>query len=403
LQLLPKFTLIHRSERIELTLLLFLHGMALASWFVPMGMVLEAANLRWLIPFAFAASAIAALLSPLFFGAMADRSVPPIRVLRWLSFGSAFFAFAVGWGILERYPGWLIWIGIQLQSLLSIPTNSLTGSIVLSRLSHSHSQFGSVRAWGTIGWMVGCWLVSLLHLDQQPVVFLGSAGLWVVLGLFTLMLPVENGLPEAQKPLTLRERFGLDALALLIHPGHRVVFLTVAMISVPFAAFYPYTPAHLSDLGLQRISAWMSLGQVVEVGVLFAIGAILSRFGFKRVIAIGLICGILRYALYAFDTPWGVLTGIALHGFAYTFIFISAQLYLAERIKVQWRTRAQALLSMMTGGIGNLVGYLLTGGWLAVCEADGVTSWTVYWLGLTSIVALVMVYFVRSDLSSNRM
>jgi MFS family permease len=147
----------------------------------------------------------------------------------------------------------------------------------------------------------------------------------------------------------------------------------------------------------------MSLGQVVEVGVLFAIGAILSRFGFKRVIAIGLICGILRYALYAVDTPWGVLTGIALHGFAYTFTYISAQLYLAERVKVQWRTRAQALLSMMTGGFGNLVGYLLTGGWLAVCETEGVTSWTVYWLGLTSIVALVMVYFVRSDLSSNRM
>ena len=402
MQLLPKLTLIYRSERIELTLLLFLHGMSLASWFVPMGMVLEAASLRWLIPFAFAASAIAALLSPLFFGAMADRSVPPIRVLRWLAFGSAFFALAVGLGILNGYPGWLIWICIQLQSLLSIPTNSLTGSIVLSRLSHSHSQFGSIRAWGTIGWMVGCWLVSLLHLDKQPVVFLWSAGLWVVLGLFTLMLPVGDALPDAQKPLTLRERFGLDALALLIHPGHRVVFLTVAMISVPFAAFYPYTPAHLSDLGLQRISAWMSLGQVLEVGVLFAIGAILSRFGFKRVIAMGLICGILRYALYAVDTSWGVLTGIALHGFAYTFTYISAQLYLAERIKVQWRTRAQALLSMMTGGVGNLTGYLLTGGWLAICEYEGVTSWTTFWLGLCSLVVLVTIYFARSEIERNK-
>lgn len=74
------------TEGIELTALLFLHGMALASWFVPMGAVLESAQLRWLIPFAFAASATAALLSPLFFGAMADRSVPPIRVLRWLQY-----------------------------------------------------------------------------------------------------------------------------------------------------------------------------------------------------------------------------------------------------------------------------------------------------------------------------
>jgi MFS family permease len=391
-----------RTERIELTALLFLHGMSLGSWFVPMGAVLEAARLRWLIPFAFAASAIAALLSPLFFGAMADRSVPPIRVLRWLSFGSALFALGVGWGIREGWSPWLIWIGIQLQSLLSIPTASLTSSIVLSRLSHSHSQFGSIRAWGTIGWMAGCWLVSALYLDDQPVVFLWSAGLWITLGLFTLMLPAGDALPDAQKPVTLRERFGLDALALLIHPGHRVVFLTAAMVAVPFAAFYPYTPAHLSDLGLKRVSAWMSLGQVLEVGVLFAIGAILSRYGFRRVMALGLFCGVLRYVLYALDTPLGVLTGIALHGFAYTFIYISAQLYLAERIKVQWRTRAQALLSMMTGGIGNLTGYLLTGGWLAVCEYEGVPSWTPFWLGLCSLVVLVMIYFARSNIERNK-
>lgn len=396
--LLPKFALIHRAERIELTLLLFLHGMALASWFVPMGMVLETAGLQWLIPMAFAASAIAALLSPLFFGAMADRSVPPIRVLRWLSFASSFFACAVGWGILQGYPGWMIWIAIQLQSLLSVPTTSLTSSIVLSRLSHSHSQFGSIRAWGTIGWMAGCWLVSLLQLDNHPTVFLGSAGLWVILGFFTLLLPVGATLLAAQQPMTLRERFGLDALALLVHPGHRVVFLTATMVAVPFAAFYPYTPAHLSDLGLKRTSAWMSLGQVLEVVVLFAIGAILIRYGFRLVILLGLFFGILRYSLYAFDAPIAVLAGIALHGFAYTFIYISAQLYLAARIEISWRTRGQALLSTMTGGIGNLVGYLLTGGWLAVCQNDGAPSWTVYWLGLCGLVVLVTVYFVRNDL-----
>lgn len=388
--------LIKRSERLELTILLFLHGMSLAVWFVPMGTVLEGARLRWLIPLAFASSAIAALLSPLFFGALADRSVPPIRVLRWLSVGSAFFALAVGWGIREGSPPWLIWIGIQMQSLLSVPTNSLTGSIVLSRLSQSHSQFGSIRAWGTIGWMAGCWLVSWLLLDKQPGAFVLSAGLWVVLALFTLRIPVGTTLPVATSPLTLRERFGLDALTLLIHPSHRVIFLTAAFVAIPFAAFYPSTPAHLSDLGLERTSAWMSLGQVFEVGVLFAIGTMLTRWGFKRVIALGLSCGIFRYLLYACDTPWAVLSGVAMHGFAYTFTYISTQLYLAERIAVQWRTRAQALLSMMTGGIGNLVGYLLTGSWLTACEYDGKPAWTAYWLGLCLGVSLVMIYFLRN-------
>jgi hypothetical protein len=57
---------------------------------------------------------------------------------------------------------------------------------------------------------------------------------------------------------------------------------------------------------------------------------------------------------------------------------------------------------MMTGGVGNLTGYLLTGGWLAICEYEGVTSWTTFWLGLCSLVVLVTIYFARSEIERNK-
>ena len=85
------------AERIELMGLLFLHGMALAAWFVPMGTVLQASGLGEWTPYAFGASAIAALMSPLFFGAMADRSFPPVQVLRWVSIGSGCFSWLVAY------------------------------------------------------------------------------------------------------------------------------------------------------------------------------------------------------------------------------------------------------------------------------------------------------------------
>ncbi len=67
----------------------FLHGTALGAWFVPLGSVLDQAGMHSIKPYAFAASAIAAIMSPLFFGAMADRSVPPLKVLRWVSLAAA--------------------------------------------------------------------------------------------------------------------------------------------------------------------------------------------------------------------------------------------------------------------------------------------------------------------------
>jgi len=381
------------AERIELMGLLFLHGMALAAWFVPMGTVLQASGLGEWTPYAFGASAIAALMSPLFFGAMADRSFPPVQVLRWVSIGAGCFSWLVAYGLGQGWSGWVILALVQMQSLLSVPTNSLTNSIVFSRLVHSHRQFGSIRAMGTAGWMAGCWLVSGMHLDASARTFQLSACLWMVVSCYTLLIP--QGVVEgAVRGMTLRQRFGLDALSLLRDRNHRAIFLTMALVAVPFAAFYPYTPAHMKSLGMERTSAWMSLGQVIEVAVMFAVGGLMVQWKLKPVIMVGLMCGLARYLLYAMDASNPLLAGVMLHGLAYTFVYISTQIYLAQRVDAAWRTRAQALLSLMVGGVGNLIGYLVTGSWLYWCRGQaGEVDWRSFWLGLAVLVTVVIVYF----------
>jgi hypothetical protein len=58
-------------------------------WFVPLTNVLDAHGLQAIKPFAFASSAVAAFISPLFFGAMADRHASPVAVMRWLAVGTS--------------------------------------------------------------------------------------------------------------------------------------------------------------------------------------------------------------------------------------------------------------------------------------------------------------------------
>ena len=60
-----------RAEYAELVALFFIHGAALGMWFVPLSAVLDAHGLRSIKPFAFATSALAAIISPLIFGAIA--------------------------------------------------------------------------------------------------------------------------------------------------------------------------------------------------------------------------------------------------------------------------------------------------------------------------------------------
>lgn len=386
--------------KLELMGLLFLHCMAMAAWFVPMASILDEEGLQSIKPVAFAASALATILSPLFFGAMADRKVPPLIVLRWVTLLTAGLASCVAIAIRSQFPPLAILALLQVQAIFAAPTSSLAGSIVFARLGTEQGRFGAIRSLGTIGWMAGCWTTSLLALDKTPNAFFLSAVLWCGLFAFTWMVPATkaknhlNG--ERPSRISLRERFGLDAISLLKDRNHRVVYVTSALIAIPFAAFYPYTPRQLTDLGFEWISAWMSLGQVSEVLVLLIMASVLHRFGFKRVVCAGISLGVLRYALFAIHEPAAVLFGIALHGTVFTFTYISAQIYLAERIDSGWQVRAQALLSLMSGGVGNLIGYLAVGAWLHECNAPTGTNWQAYWGALGLFLLAILAYFAIS-------
>src|SRR2546429_7166511 len=76
-------------EYAELAALFFIHGAALGTWFVPLSTVLDAHGLHTIKPYAFATSALAAFVSPLIFGAMADRHASPVKVLRGLAVATA--------------------------------------------------------------------------------------------------------------------------------------------------------------------------------------------------------------------------------------------------------------------------------------------------------------------------
>src|SRR5947207_6172289 len=176
--------------------------------------------------------------------------------------------------------------------------------------------------------------------------------------------------------MKLRERLGWDAVVLLRHHDHRVVFLTAALFCIPLAAFYPFTPPHMQRLGLEHTTAWMSLGQITEMMAMFLLADLITRWRLKWVFGAGLAVCVLRFALCSLNLlPW-LLAGVTLHGLSFTLFFITAQIYLNERLDSAWRARAQALMSLMTSGVGNLLGYLGTGVWFEVCRARGVMRWT---------------------------
>lgn len=363
---------------------------------VPLGRVFAAHGLSALRPYAFATSAVATFISPLIFGAMADRHASPVRVLRWLAAASAVAMAATSWSIGHGWPPALVLALTQAYAICAAPSGSIATTIVFSRLQDSQRQFGPIRAAATFGWMCGCWLISATGVDASARSGYAGAAVWALLAGFTGLLPSVDPPPPSGRA-TFRQRMGWDALVLLKDHDHRVVFLTAALFSIPLAAFYPFTPQHLKQLGFERTSAWMSLGQITEIVAMFALGGLFAKWRLKWIFAGGLAVGVLRYALCAANQNVWLLLGVTLHGLAFTLFYITAQIYLNERVDPAWRARAQALMSLMSGGVGNLLGYLGTGFWLDACtSAAGSPRWALFWGGLAAAVALVLAWFLAT-------
>src|ERR1700749_4227420 len=106
-------------------------------WLVPLTSVLQANGYGILRPYAYAATGLAAFISPLVFGAMADRHVSPVKVLRGLASATAVSMAVVSIAIQLAWNPWLILGIIQIYCLCAAPLLSMSSTIILSRIADS--------------------------------------------------------------------------------------------------------------------------------------------------------------------------------------------------------------------------------------------------------------------------
>jgi len=362
-------------------------------WMVAFSNVLSAHGLERIIPYAFSCSAIAAFISPLIAGSLADQHFSAERLLRWFACAAAvslaltFVAIGKGWG-----AAWVL-IFLQIQALCSSPTWGLASTIVLTNLNDPAREFGPVRVWATIGWMLAGWVTSYaLQADASVRSGLAASVVWLGVAAITFYLP-KTAPPVKTAGRTWSAVLGLEALQLLRHREHGPVLIAAALVSVPLAAFYPFAALHLRDLGEHRVAAVMSLGQVSEIITMYAISPLLARVRLKWLLLAGIAFGVVRYALFTANSLPTMFAGIALHGVCYTLFFIPAQIYLDRRVERHLHARAQALLTLMVAGLGTLAGSLGCGWLRQACTDAAGTSWGVFWALLCGAMVVVFGYF----------
>lgn len=385
--------------RLRLSLMMFLQYFVWGAWWVPFGSYLAHAGLDAWIGTMFSAQGWAAILSPLFVGVIADRYFAAEKVVGVLHLvgGAALLALSLA----GAEPGLVF--ALTLGTLLAyMPTLALSNAIAFNAMSDTEREFPAVRVLGTIGWIVAGLVVGWLGAEQTALPLRMAAVASALYGLYAFTLPTT---PPAAKAsvVGIGALLGLDA----VRQGDRSFWTLIAcslLLMIPLSFYYAYANPFLVAVGVNAAAGVQTIGQVSEVGFLLLLPLFLRWFGMKVVLLVGMLAWTARYALFAFgfDTAGPnmpmLLLALALHGVCFDFFLVAGQIWVDKRFPPETRGRAQSFLSLVTWGVGSIIGSLLANGVYVAHGTTGATpgggvDWTGFWLVPSALAAVVALVF----------
>jgi nucleoside transporter len=358
--------------QIRLSIMMFLEFFIWGAWYVSMGPYMAARGMSDTdIGTAYTLSPIGAIIAPFFLGLIADRFFSSERVLAVMQLLGGVAMLVVPTVAAKSGAGAFLWL-ILIHCICFMPTINLTNSISFANLTDQEKQFPMIRVFGTLGWIVANWTISLMRLDTSASQFYIAGGAALALAVFSLVLP-HTPPPLKGKKVTVGEIVGVDALRLFKSRSFAVFALCSFLISIPLAAYYNYAGRMITDILTHRdptsathpTAAWMSIGQGAELLFMLIMPLFFRKLGVKWMLALGMFSWVLRYALFAVGAPhailWIALVGVALHGLCYDFFFVTGFIYTDKRAPKEIRGQAQGLIVLLTYGLGLGIGGYLVG------------------------------------------
>ena len=297
-------------------------------------------------------------------------------------------------------PFWPFFGLMLLHSIFYVPTISITNSIAFAAFTNPEKQFGPVRLWGTIGWIVASWPFIFILVDWAAVNASGKTGfdligaalgtplggaaglsgkryIFLVAGAASLLLAAYSlFLPHTPpKPATPGDSLAwLKALKLLQKPFLAVLFLVTFIDAAVHQSYFFWTGAFLEkSVGIPSnwVGATMKLGQVTEILTMLSLGWVLKSFGWRTTMIVGVLGHAARFAVFAFfpqETP--VIAVILLHGVCYAFFFATVYIFVDKYFPKDVRTSAQGLFNVLILGVGPFVANFACGKLMKEYSAD---------------------------------
>ena len=271
-----------------------------------------------------------------------------VIVLAWSALASAL--------LLSLMSGFAAILVVAVAFLLATSSMMpLTETIAQTSISTAGLDYGRVRLWGSITFVIAN-LVGGLLIDE----FGGGVGVWLFAGAAAFAVISAHQLPGpppgTSLPSSTWASWRTSMPMRLLRSRYFVFFLiAIGCIHGGHATFYTFGAVEWEAQGLS--GAWIgtlwAIGVIAEV-ILFAYSGPLGRqLGAVGMILTGAAAAVLRWTAMAFDPPLSLLIPLqALHALTFGAAHVGAMLFVARAVPQEGLGSAQALYAVVAAGLG---------------------------------------------------
>lgn len=256
-----------------------------------------------------------------------------------------------------------LWLIVLLQGTAAFAFFSLLPlgeSQAMQAASNRRMDYGRVRLWGSIAFIVGAYGIGEL-LSRYGVHLL----IWGLVATLAATAWACSALPKTD-PVADRSHLLADARRMLSDRPYLSVLLVGGLLQASHGAYYGFSALHWNAAGLSKgaIGALWAEGVVAEI-IFFAWGsAILSRLGAPGLLALAACAGLIRWSVLASTTALPALIAVqGLHALTFGAAHLGILTMITARAPAGLKASALGLFAATGGGLAMGLSVLLSG-WL---------------------------------------
>lgn len=248
------------------------------------------------------------------------------------------------WGIL------LFW---TLANVAQLAISPVVDAAAMRMTARRGSDFGVMRAWGTLGYLIMLVVTGYFVGWFGPLIFLPFAVLLALIRAGAALWLPQFRAPVGERQATqgaTRLRHVLKPWFLLPLIGYAMVFSTHMLLSTFQGLLF-----ERQGISLNMIGILIALGALSETAMFFVFGRIAARFRPRHMILLSAVVTVLRWIAMGFAPGLPVLIGLQLlHGVTFALGFMACVGFIAKHTSEDIAAEAQGFFSALQLGMSVL-------------------------------------------------